>query len=130
MTVKQTARNVKAVGMEKIAKCYIRFVRGGMLQGGKEITGVGEGEGGKEVEREVKSVKSAARGEVGGERKLREEEKEGKRKTKGKRAERGQRKSLRKTVEGKAERRQRKSLKRMVEREMAALGRERGVADS
>lgn len=106
MTVVQTAKNVTPVGLERIARFYIRFVRGGVLHGDKEIA---EAErGGKEI-----SIVSDSE-QKGGER---EKEK----KDKDERKERGIRDGKRKSEEGKEKRRERKLLKRMVKKEMAAL---------
>ena len=106
MTVIQTAKNVTPVGLERIARFYIRFVRGGVLHGDKEIAGVERG--GKEVS-------------IVGDSERKGEEREKDKKDKDERNERGRRDGKRKSKEEKEKRKERKLLKRMVKKEMAAL---------
>ncbi|KAG0138147.1 hypothetical protein HOY82DRAFT_666681 [Tuber indicum] len=104
VTVTQTAKNVTPIGLERIARFYIRFVRGGVLHGGKEIAG---------AERDGKEV--AARSGV--ERKS----KTVKKKRKNERKEKGGKDGKRKRKEEDEKRKERKLLRRLVKEEMAAL---------
>ncbi|RPB04502.1 hypothetical protein L873DRAFT_1786290 [Choiromyces venosus 120613-1] len=107
VTVTQTVKNVTPVGLERIARFYIQFVRGGVLHGDKEIAEVeGDDEDistGSEIER--KSVRKE---------KKEKESKDG-------RKEKGGKDGKRKGREEKEKRKERKLLKRMVKKEMAAL---------
>ncbi|CUS12074.1 unnamed protein product [Tuber aestivum] len=110
VTVTQIAKNVTPIGLERIARFYIRFVRGGVLHGGKEIAG---------AERDDGEVAT----ESGAERKSRGEKRE--KKDKDRRKGRGSKDGKRKNKEGDEKRKERRLLRRMVKKEMAALkGRE------
>ncbi|KAG0640905.1 hypothetical protein HOY80DRAFT_956720 [Tuber brumale] len=105
VTVTQTAKNVTPIGLERIARFYIRFVRGGVLHGGKEITG---------AEQDGEEVTAGS----GVERKSEREKK-----SKNGRKEKGSKDGKRKRKEEDEKRKERKLLRRMVKEEMAALNR-------
>ncbi|PWW75047.1 hypothetical protein C7212DRAFT_282278 [Tuber magnatum] len=108
VTVTQIAKNVTPIGLERIARFYIRFVRGGVLHGGKEIAGTKRD--GEEVA--TGSGVERKRGDEKRERKIRDGQKE-----------KGSKDGKRKVKEENEKRKERKLLKRMVKKEMAALKR-------
>ncbi|KAH8150020.1 uncharacterized protein LAJ45_05706 [Morchella importuna] len=109
VTVKQTAPISTAIGMEKMAKYYIRFVKGGILEGEVEKMV-------KEVEEIPEDISTASEAE----RKL-----QGKKEKRAKKEKKSKRDKKRKTgavkVESKEERRGRKRLKRLVQKELELL---------
>ncbi|KAI5844017.1 hypothetical protein DFP73DRAFT_74902 [Morchella snyderi] len=109
VTVTQTAPISTAIGMEKMAKYYIRFVKGGILEGEVEKMV-------KEVEEIPEDISTASEAE----RKLqRKKERREKREKKSKRDKR--RKTGAVKEESKEERRERKRLKRLVQKELELL---------
>jgi len=105
VTVTQTAKSVTPAGLERIARFYIRFVRGGVLHGDREIAGA------EREDKEVSIVRDSGR------------KGEGKEKEKKNRDERKERRSRdgKRNSREKKKRKERKLLKRMVKKEMAAL---------
>lgn len=109
VTVKQTAPISTAIGMEKMAKYYIRFVKGGILEGEVEKMV-------KEVEEIPEDISTASEAE----RKLqRKKEKRARKEKKCKRDKK--RKTGAVKEESKEERRERKRLKRLVQKELELL---------
>lgn len=105
VTVIQTAKSVTPAGLERIARSYIRFVRGGVLHGDREISGA------EREDKEVSTVSDSGR------------KGEGKEKEKKNRDERKERRSKdgKRNSKEKEKRKERKLLKRLVKKEMAAL---------
>lgn len=109
VTVKQTAPLSSAMGMEKMAKYYIRFVKGGILEG--EIEKMV-----KEVEEIPEDISTSSEAER---RLQRKKEKKAKKEKKSKRDKK--RKTSTVKEESKEERRERKRLKRLVRKELELL---------
>lgn len=105
-----------ALGMEKMSKYYIRFVRGGVLEGGLEKV---------IAEESVEDISTGSEEERKLERKREkkvDKDRRKKRKGGGKPDEkRKKRPATEQKEESKEERRERKRLKRLVEKELALL---------
>lgn len=114
VTVKQNMPISTALGMEKMSKYYIAFVRGGVLEGDVERLIVEESvediSTGSEEERKLERKREKKAGKS--RKKRKEKETDGKRK---------KRTVTERKGESKEERRGRKRLKRLVDKELALL---------